>query len=541
VAKVNSAGTALLYCGYIGGLDYDYGSGIAVDSSGNAYVTGTTYSDEATFPVGVGPDLTYNGGQSDAFVAKISAVGAVYTLTIAAGSGGTTNPVPGGHSYDPGTQVTVTAVANSGYRFSGWSGAVTGTTNPITVTMDADKSINASFIRQYTLHIYAGSGGTTSPTPGSYTYDTGTQVTVTAVPNTGYGFSGWSGAVTGTTNPLTVTMDADKSIAANFILQYTLTIAAGTGGTTNPAPGSYTYDTGTQVTVTAVPNTGYRFSGWSGAVTGTTNPLTVTMDADKSITASFIRQYTLTIAAGTGGMINPVPGSYTYDTGTQVMVTAVPNSGYRFSGWSGTVTGTTNPIIVTMDADKSITANFIRQYTLTIAAGSGGTTNPAPGSYPYDTGTQVLVTAVPTTGYKFSGWSGAVTGTTNPITVTIDGDKSMTANFEKEKKGCFIATAAYGSALHPHVKALRDFRDKYLVTNKAGRKLVSLYYRYSPAAAEVISKYKILRLYVRIYLLPAIGFSYLMVHFGTVFASLLLVFFSLFPVFFIQIRRRKIK
>ena len=70
VAKVNAAGTALVYCGYIGGSGDDYGHGIAVDSSGNAYVTGFATSTEATFPVTVGPDLTYNGG-GDAFVAKI--------------------------------------------------------------------------------------------------------------------------------------------------------------------------------------------------------------------------------------------------------------------------------------------------------------------------------------------------------------------------------------------------------------------------------------------------------------------------------------
>ena len=75
VAKVNAAGTALVYCGYIGGSGDDYGCGIAVDSAGNAYVTGYTSSTEATFPVTVGPDLTYNGGTSDAFVAKVNAAG----------------------------------------------------------------------------------------------------------------------------------------------------------------------------------------------------------------------------------------------------------------------------------------------------------------------------------------------------------------------------------------------------------------------------------------------------------------------------------
>jgi hypothetical protein len=70
VAKVNSSGTALSYCGYIGGSSYDYGQGMAVDSAGNAYVAGAAYSTEATFPVTGGPDLTHNG-YLDAFVTKI--------------------------------------------------------------------------------------------------------------------------------------------------------------------------------------------------------------------------------------------------------------------------------------------------------------------------------------------------------------------------------------------------------------------------------------------------------------------------------------
>jgi hypothetical protein len=74
VAKVNAAGTALIYGGYIGGAELDRGAGIAIDDAGNAYVTGDTFSSEASFPVTVGPDLTFNGA-SDAFVAKVNAAG----------------------------------------------------------------------------------------------------------------------------------------------------------------------------------------------------------------------------------------------------------------------------------------------------------------------------------------------------------------------------------------------------------------------------------------------------------------------------------
>ena len=75
MAKVKADGTALVYAGYIGGANNDDGDGIAVDAAGNAYVTGGTSSDQTSFPVKVGPDLTYNLGSRDAFVAKVKADG----------------------------------------------------------------------------------------------------------------------------------------------------------------------------------------------------------------------------------------------------------------------------------------------------------------------------------------------------------------------------------------------------------------------------------------------------------------------------------
>ena len=78
VAKVKADGTGLVYCGYIGGDDYEDAYGIAVDAFGNAYVTGCTASSETQgFPVTDGPDLTHNGGLSDtdAYVAKVKADG----------------------------------------------------------------------------------------------------------------------------------------------------------------------------------------------------------------------------------------------------------------------------------------------------------------------------------------------------------------------------------------------------------------------------------------------------------------------------------
>ena len=78
--------------------------------------------------------------------------------------------------------------------------------------------------------------------------------------------------------------------------------------------------------------------------------------------------------------------------------------------------------------------------------------------------------------------------------------------------GCFIATAAFGSAMEPHVGILRDFRDKYLIRNVLGRLFVNTYYRLSPPVADHISKHELLRRVVRVGLLPLVGSSYLMLH-----------------------------
>jgi CARDB protein/beta-propeller repeat-containing protein len=75
VAKIKADGTGLVYAGYIGGAGNDVAFDIAVNSAGNAYVAGQTDSDQTTFPVKVGPDLSFNGGTSDGFVAKVKADG----------------------------------------------------------------------------------------------------------------------------------------------------------------------------------------------------------------------------------------------------------------------------------------------------------------------------------------------------------------------------------------------------------------------------------------------------------------------------------
>jgi hypothetical protein len=236
-----------------------------------------------------------------------------------------------------------------------------------------------------------------------------------------------------------------------------------------------------------------------------------------------------------------------------VSITATPNADFSFSGWTGDVpygSENDNLITITMDTDKSIKAIFIRSYQLKITSGNGGTTDPSPGTYTYNSGTEVNVTAFPEEGYEFSEWSIDASGSENPITITVDQDKWIIAIFtspdEEDESGswelnCFIATAAYDSPFHSHVEILRNFRDNYLITNKLGRKLVKLYYRYSPSLANIIAKHKILKIAVRISLLPLVVFSYSIVYFGPIktFTLGFLYIFSFFLLWHIVKRRKR--
>jgi len=257
----------------------------------------------------------------------------------------------------------------------------------------------------------------------------------------------------------------------------------------------------------------------------------------------------LAILTTSGGTTNPKSGTYVYELGTEISITAIPESNYRFREWSGDALGQSNPLKITLDSDKSVKANFIRQYTLTIVAGQGGTTDPEPGTYTEDSGREIAITAIPDKGYEFSKWSGSFE-TSNPIKIIMNKDKSIEANFVRVfgdgdydnifRIKCFIATAVYGSPLHPYVKVLQDFRDKYLISSKIGRKCVDLYYRYSPRIAGFISKHKSLRVMVRFYLLPFVAFSYSMVRFGPVTTIAAIFFVFSLQIFFIFLFQKRL-
>ena len=146
--------------------------------------------------------------------------------------------------------------------------------------------------------------------------------------------------------------------------------------------------------------------------------------------------YTLSVSASEGGSVDPSSG--TYNENSSVVVTATPSAGYEFTGWSGDVSGTDNPLTVTMTGNKSITATFSRiQYTLNVGVVGQGSvsqeiTGAAKTEEEYNSGTVVRLNATPESGWVFNSWSGSSTATTNEIDVAIDGTKSVTATFEEQ-------------------------------------------------------------------------------------------------------------
>jgi concanavalin A-like lectin/glucanase superfamily protein/List-Bact-rpt repeat protein/fibronectin type III domain protein len=379
-----------------------------------------------------------NTGGSSAYAGPACATTlATFTLTVSvdpSGSGSVARN-PDLASYESGSPVELTASAATGYHFVDWTGDLTGSANPQTLTMSADRSVTAQFAANtYTLTYTAGANGTivgTSPQTVSYN---GSGTPVTATPSTGYHFVSWSDAVL-TASRTDANVTVDLNVTATFAINtYTLVVSVDPDGSGSVAknPDQALYDHGAMVQLTATPAAGYSFVSWSGDTTESTNPISLAMNGNKSVTAHFaLNAYTLatTVDPPGSGSISKNPDQASYSSGSSVELTASAATGYHFVDWSGDLPGSTNPQTLTMDADKSVTAHFaVNTYTLTYTSGANGTmvgTSPQTVSHG---GSGTLVTATPNTGYHFVSWSdGVLTASRTDTNVTAD--LSVTANF----------------------------------------------------------------------------------------------------------------
>jgi len=293
---------------------------------------------------------------------------------------------------------TVTLTARPGYqkKLTGWSGTENDTAYSITFVMSGHKTIKASFRPSYILLVrkLPPEGGLVTKNPDKTEYAAGEQVTVTADDTQGYTFTGWSGASNSTSKTVTITVNRDDTLTANFESIYVhslnVTKVPANGGTVNKVPDRVKYEDGESVTLTAVPAEAddYRFIGWSGASDATTKTITVKMDGDKDLTATFRTTYlTLTVKAepASGGTVSYDKSKTKYADGDIVVVNAVKSYPYTFTGWwkNGEFASLNEQIIFTMDDHVVLIAKFqdctANPYSEGCPAYNECLANPAPG------------------------------------------------------------------------------------------------------------------------------------------------------------------
>ncbi len=368
-----------------------------------------------------------------------------YTVTFVAGTGGKITNGAGAVSnitqtvnYNSNASTTI-AIPSTGYKFVNYTnngGSADVNTNYTEVSVSHVKgniTITANFsLLTYTVHYVAGAGGTISGNDNQMVSYGGATVAVTAVPNTGYHFVSWSDNSTSTTRTDS-NVTSDKSYTATFAINtYTFKYTAGAGGkiqmnglSTATTTINQTVSYGNVgISVWSVSDTGYHFDKWSDGNTNSSRQDYA--DQNYDVKAEFaINTYDLTYNAGLGGLINGISAQTTqtgisYGSDGQA-VTAVPNTGFAFLGWSDGRTD--NPRIDTnVTSGVYVTAYFAQRYTLTYyVSGDGGTINGSTTQVVLSGGSGTQVEAIPDSGYQFAGW---VDGNGNPIRT----DSNVTSN-----------------------------------------------------------------------------------------------------------------
>ena len=190
---------------------------------------------------------------------------------------------------------------------------------------------------------------------------------------------------------------------------------------------------GTLVTAIATPFSGWSFVGWLGDATGS-NPATLLVTGQAVVQPIFGSPVVSNVLGP--GQIQFTPQESIYPFGTVIGLAAIPQTGNYLMSWAGALSGSINPnSLVVTSPSPVVTALFgplaAGQYALTVVPQGGGTVTMSPYTNRYNSGQVVSVTAVPTPGQTFLGWSGDVTGSQNPLNVTISQSKTIIAIFTK--------------------------------------------------------------------------------------------------------------
>lgn len=368
-----------------------------------------------------------------------------------------------------GTQLTLRANALPGAEFAEWVGDCAGQGNPCQLMVNGPTRLAANFRSPLAVNITGtGTGRVTSSPAGisctancSELFDARTIVTLTATPDAGDGFDGWSGACTNTTGTCRVYMDAAKSVTALFVAERRLTITkTGTGGgtvTSSPAglncgpTCAADFLPEAIVQLTPVASSDSQFRRWGGDCEQFTVPCTVAMDRVKNVTAVFDLKPLVTVTAMGGGRVTSSPGGIIcgaacaarFPFSEIVTLTATPDTGAAFVSWGGdcATTGThTTCVLHFLDGPRNVSATFTGMPTLTVVAAGGGsgrvTSNPGGVDCStlctanFATGTVVQLTAIAGSGSAFRGWSDGCSGTQATCSVTMNASHSVMATFD---------------------------------------------------------------------------------------------------------------
>jgi uncharacterized protein (TIGR02145 family)/uncharacterized repeat protein (TIGR02543 family) len=258
----------------------------------------------------------------------------------------------------------------------------------------------------------------------------------------------------------------NATVTANFApISYQLTVSVGTGGTISAPSSPATVNHGAAITITALPNSGYRFSGWSvttgtatfGDVSSASTTVTLT-SGNATISAVFTRiTYQLTVTTETGGTISTPSSPATVNHGAATTITATPSAGYNFNGWI-VVTGSaaipdlslpTTTITLT-SGNAEIKAQWTAiPYSITYTL-NGGLQNGGiyPATYTVNTSTITLPDPAKTA-YVFDGWydnSGLSGSKVTSITKGTTGNKTLFAKWAiKDKDGNYYTEVKIGN------------------------------------------------------------------------------------------------
>lgn len=280
--------------------------------------------------------------------------------------------------------------------------------------------------------------GTVTPVQGEF--EENRDIEISATPNEHWVFDRWVGDYEGTANPVVITMDSDKEIAAQFVKrEYPLEITKVGDGVVNERivqTKTTDYEQGTLVELTAVPDEGWEFDRWEGDLQGSENPETILIEGVTEVTAVFTRiEFPLTITIVGEGQVFDQDSvnveTVFYESDAEVTLTASPSQNWGFVEWGGDLDGAENPQTIIMDGPKEVTATFERVFTFTtfVTPQEGGQITPEAGVFPRDT--TFDVEAIPNEGWGFDRWEGDFTGSINPFSLTMNGNKTVVAHFER--------------------------------------------------------------------------------------------------------------